>query len=963
MRPRRYGAWLAAVVLAACRQQTDAPARAPRVNPARAVSVHAAALLLRGDSLYKRDFDSARVVYESATAVARRDADSVSLAIALTKRGNAAWRSGRYDEAERIGEEALALKQRIGLDAELPKSYAGLGLLAQARGRFEDAHRLLASALAASVAVGDSTYIAKSHNNLGLVLTDLGEFDRARTELVAARAMAAARHDSVVETSAGINLGKLELETGDAAAALRWLRDVRTRSATLHDFVGEENALGQMARAHAALGEPGLAIAHAESALVIARAHGLKEAEADDLHLMAELYQSAGQHRPSLQYLARARALADTLGMISKLAHVSLAEAHAFAALGNVPTARSRAAALITRLRREGARGDELDAELYAAELAQRAGDRAAADARLDTAAAIARALGTSLARVRVALARARVNDLRSAPAAVVAELDSIRADTLVLTADEQTERDALLARARLRLGAVDSAIAAGRRAVDGAERIRARMTTGELRAGFISDRVGMYADLVVALLRKGAVDDAFRVADAARGRSLTERLGIESRTLSGAARPPAAELRLLLARIERLTARLRATDSARTRDRGAADDALASALSRQLVDARREYEAMRVRAARDESATTILGASTVNAADVRRSLDSREALVEFLSTSDRLLSFVVTRERVRWIDEPITADDLAERVRSARSAIATRGPGGDAPLRGLHERLIAPLERQGMLDGVHALVIVPHGALAYVPIAALVRDSPTGARYLVEDYSLLWLASASALPMLRGRTPTRGTVAASVLAPLPAELPASREEAAAVVRASSLGTRSWVGDAATERVLREALARTGVVHVASHGWYDARSPMFSGIRLASATGPIDPADDGRLETHEVLSLSVRSPLIFLSGCETALGPAWGTSFERGDDYVTLAQAFLFAGAQNVVATLWRIDDRSAAELAGRFSRALAGSSPAEALATAQRELIHGGTYRQPYYWAAYLVSGSGVIR
>jgi CHAT domain-containing protein len=78
---------------------------------------------------------------------------------------------------------------------------------------------------------------------------------------------------------------------------------------------------------------------------------------------------------------------------------------------------------------------------------------------------------------------------------------------------------------------------------------------------------------------------------------------------------------------------------------------------------------------------------------------------------------------------------------------------------------------------------------------------------------------------------------------------------------------------------------------------------------------------------------------------------------------VTLAQAFLFAGAQNVVATLWRIDDRSAAELAGRFSRALLGASPAEALAAAQRELIGGGTYRRPYYWAAYVVSGSGVIR
>jgi CHAT domain-containing protein len=138
---------------------------------------------------------------------------------------------------------------------------------------------------------------------------------------------------------------------------------------------------------------------------------------------------------------------------------------------------------------------------------------------------------------------------------------------------------------------------------------------------------------------------------------------------------------------------------------------------------------------------------------------------------------------------------------------------------------------------------------------------------------------------------------------------------------------------------------------------------MFSGVRLASANDRGDPDDDGRLETHEVLSMSVRSPLIFLSGCETALGPAWSTSFEQSDDYVTLAQAFLFAGAQNVVATLWRIDDRSAAQLAGRFSRAIASASPAEALAIAQRALIHGGVYARPYHWAAYVVSGSGVAR
>jgi CHAT domain-containing protein len=162
--------------------------------------------------------------------------------------------------------------------------------------------------------------------------------------------------------------------------------------------------------------------------------------------------------------------------------------------------------------------------------------------------------------------------------------------------------------------------------------------------------------------------------------------------------------------------------------------------------------------------------------------------------------------------------------------------------------------------------------------------------------------------------------------------------------------------------VLRSALARSSVVHVASHGLLEPRSPMFSWIRLASSATPAQADDDGRLETHEVLSLTVRSQLVYLSGCETALGPSWGASFEQAEDYATLAQAFLFAGAQNVIATLWRIEDRSAAEFAGQFYHALGSAKPAEALAMAQRGFIRSGRYRRPYYWAGYVLSGSGAM-
>jgi CHAT domain-containing protein len=162
----------------------------------------------------------------------------------------------------------------------------------------------------------------------------------------------------------------------------------------------------------------------------------------------------------------------------------------------------------------------------------------------------------------------------------------------------------------------------------------------------------------------------------------------------------------------------------------------------------------------------------------------------------------------------------------------------------------------------------------------------------------------------------------------------------------------------ATERALRAALAFGGVVHVATHTELNLRNPMFSQIRLAPGDG--GHADDGRLEVYEIFGMHVHSPLVFLSGCETGAGSAWSTDFERGEDYATLARAFLYAGARNVIATLWPIEDEGAAELADRFYAHRRETDDSDALARAQRDMIGDRRYRSPYYWAGYQLSGAG---
>jgi CHAT domain-containing protein len=105
---------------------------------------------------------------------------------------------------------------------------------------------------------------------------------------------------------------------------------------------------------------------------------------------------------------------------------------------------------------------------------------------------------------------------------------------------------------------------------------------------------------------------------------------------------------------------------------------------------------------------------------------------------------------------------------------------------------------------------------------------------------------------------------------------------------------------------------------------------------------------------------TIRSPLVFLSGCETSAVETWLDDAVRGSDHTTLAQALLYAGAGNVVGTLWRIDDDGAAAFAERFYRSLAGAAVVRSLAEAQRAMLTSTRFAHPYYWAAYVVNGEG---
>jgi len=345
--------------------------------------------------------------------------------------------------------------------------------------------------------------------------------------------------------------------------------------------------------------------------------------------------------------------------------------------------------------------------------------------------------------------------------------------------------------------------------------------------------------------------------------------------------------------------------------------------------------------------------------------------------------------------------------------------------LREIHRERIAPLGRA--LEGVTKLVVVSSGPMAGLPVEALMDSSevPVGERYEVlyasSGSSLIRLREraergsgkrgAVQRALLVG-DPTLGGGSTSVsgygdksmgerepaferrilrgvlrgqpesIHQLPG-LPSSREEIDGIARAYPQST-VLLGDGASETALMEQalrgdLAAYSVIHLSTHAVIDNEDPLRSALVL-SQTGLPDPAwavttrqpvRDGLLRVGEIMSSwRLDADLVTLSACETALGPRTGDESPAG-----FAHALLAAGARNLLLSLWKVDDEATALLMKRFHENRCGASggaprsDAAALREA-REWLRGyrdsrgnRLYRDPYYWAAFVLMGTGSAR
>ncbi|MCA9892196.1 MAG: CHAT domain-containing protein [Anaerolineae bacterium] len=299
---------------------------------------------------------------------------------------------------------------------------------------------------------------------------------------------------------------------------------------------------------------------------------------------------------------------------------------------------------------------------------------------------------------------------------------------------------------------------------------------------------------------------------------------------------------------------------------------------------------------------------------------------------------FIVTQSDLSAVT--LSADSL-QVAAVALKAFSSNRITAAQELRGVYDALIEPISEQLTMPN---LIIAADGIFTYAPFAAL----PLGDKeYLIDNFAISMIDSGTSLFLLSQRTTRSATeealVASQSDAPGLSSLTRVDEEVQHV--ASLLGVTPYLN--ATEGEVVNNVPGNRIVWLSAHAELDPFSPQFSTIHLAPSEGT-----DGRLEVREIygLDLSQGTELVVLSGCETGV---LGT----GNDFGQLNRAFLAAGAPRVIASLWTVDDMSTTELLTTYAGLRqTGLSDASAL---QQAIIQLRTeYSDPYYWAAFTLTG-----
>jgi tetratricopeptide (TPR) repeat protein len=381
----------------------------------------------------------------------------------------------------------------------------------------------------------------------------------------------------------------------------------------------------------------------------------------------------------------------------------------------------------------------------------------------------------------------------------------------------------------------------------------------------------------------------------------------------------------------------------------------------------------------------------------IQATLDPETAIMGWLDVSQvdeaPLESWVyVLRDRgpVKWIRlDSIPPRDPGEfgRLRAKFTAAVewparlAPSPALDASAQLAWRQRFAAAERE--LAGVRNLVLVLSPGFGLLPVDALIDANGMP---LVSRYAVSYIHSPSTRVDLARRAAAAPRAATPHAVFIDGDLLTRDDEDGRIGQLAKFASTTHLRPGrAAEGAVREAWAKEErqappqLVQFDGHALNDALLPgraalvldgAGSGVRALEAASKSDSAfidrpDDGLLSVSEIEQLRIPADLVVLAACQSAGGYTYG-------GFVGIGDAFLHAGANSVLTSLWPVDERATVEVLRRFCAHAYGPGGAprlplpEALRRAREEVrtfvAADGTrpYAHPAYWSPFVLVGVG---
>ncbi|MEM6632601.1 MAG: CHAT domain-containing protein [Bacteroidota bacterium] len=240
-------------------------------------------------------------------------------------------------------------------------------------------------------------------------------------------------------------------------------------------------------------------------------------------------------------------------------------------------------------------------------------------------------------------------------------------------------------------------------------------------------------------------------------------------------------------------------------------------------------------------------------------------------------------------------------------------------------------------------LLISPSGLLHNVPLHALHLDG----KPLILRNPISYQISLNMIRLCRARKVNLAETPRWALVGNPSE---DRPLGEAVIEriASTVNATPLIGKEVQTAPFLEKLQTSDILYFLGHAVHDLANPLDSFLMLA----------DKKFTARELFEFPhLQADLVVLTACESG-----SNVIEVGDEPLGIIPAFLFAGANSVVATLWRVSQKSSALFLERFHKELYENShkltKAEALRNAVLAVRETKGFESPYHWAPYILHG-----